>query len=75
MFHVALPSHDTTLQVVELNEFPKATGVVILWSPRVAKGLQDTERSFRLCYSKLSLDMFLTDSDTQPKHFKWLQSY
>lgn len=30
MNHDALPSHDTTLQVVELNEFPKATGVVIL---------------------------------------------
>lgn len=28
--HDALPSDDTTLQVVELNELPKATGVVVL---------------------------------------------
>lgn len=26
----ALPSDDTTLQIVELNELPKAAGVVIL---------------------------------------------
>lgn len=28
--HGALPSDDTALQIVKLNEFPKATGVVIL---------------------------------------------
>lgn len=42
----ALPSDDTTLQIVELNEFPKATGVVILRSPCVAKGLFKTQWSY-----------------------------
>lgn len=44
--HGALPSDDTVLQIVELNEFPKATGVVIVWSPRVAKGLFNTQGSY-----------------------------
>lgn len=35
----ALPSDDATFQIVELNEFPKAAGVVILGGSCVAKGL------------------------------------
>lgn len=38
----ALPSDDTTFQVVELDELPKATGVVILCGLGVAKGLFKT---------------------------------
>ena len=40
--HDVLPSDDTTLQIVELDEHPKATGVVILSSLSVAKGLFET---------------------------------
>ena len=35
----ASPSDDAALQVVELDELPEATGVVILRSPGVAKSL------------------------------------
>lgn len=38
-----LPSDDTTLQIVELDELPEATGVVILCSPSIAKGLFKTQ--------------------------------
>lgn len=44
-----IPPHDSALQVVELNELPEATGVVIVWSPGVAKGLHDTGRLLRCC--------------------------
>ena len=43
--HEALPSDDSVLQIVELDELPKATGVVILCGLSVAKGLFKTQRT------------------------------
>lgn len=63
----ALPSDDATLQIVELNEFPKAAGVVILRRSCVAKGL------FVQTVTTIS-DVFLTVTSPQSKHFKCLQS-